>query len=32
MRCSCMGYATEKQRTWLIGFADAIFDELGIKT
>ena len=32
IRCSCMGYATEKQRAWLIGFADAIFDELGIKT
>ena len=31
MRCSCMGYATEKQRNWLIGLADAIFDQLGIK-
>jgi len=32
MRCSCMGYATEKQRNWLIGLADAIFDKLGIRT
>jgi len=32
MRCSCMGYATEKQRNWLMGFADAMFDNLGIKT
>jgi hypothetical protein len=32
MRCSCMGYATEKQRNWLMGFADAMFDKLGIKT
>ena len=31
MRCTCMGYATEKQRNWLIGFADSIFTELGIK-
>ena len=31
MRCSCMGYATEKQRNWLIGLADSIFDQLGIK-
>jgi len=32
MRCSCMGYATEKQRNWLIRIADSIFDKLGIKT
>ncbi|MBL7181207.1 MAG: hypothetical protein ABIK98_15100 [Pseudomonadota bacterium] len=32
MRCSCMGYATEKQRNWIIQVADAIFDKLGIKT
>ncbi len=31
MRCSCMGYATENQRNWLIGLADSIFDQLGIK-
>jgi hypothetical protein len=32
MRCSCMGYATDTQRNWLIRLADAMFDELGIKT
>jgi hypothetical protein len=32
IRCSCMGYATDIQRNWLIGLADAIFDELGIIT
>ena len=32
MRCSCMGYATEKQRNWLMGLADSMFDKLGIKT
>lgn len=32
MRCSCMGYATQRQRNWLIDFADSIFDQLGIKT
>ncbi len=32
IRCNCMGYATEKQRNWLIGFADSIFDKLKIKT
>lgn len=32
MRCNCMTYATEKQRNWLIGLADSIFDSLGIKT
>ena len=31
MRCSCMGYATENQRNWLMGLADSIFDQLGIK-
>jgi len=31
MRCSCMGYATENQRDWLMGLADSIFDQLGIK-
>jgi hypothetical protein len=31
MRCSCMRYATEKQRNWFIGFADSIFDKLKIK-
>jgi len=32
MRCNCMGYATEKQRNWLMGLADSMFDKLGIKT
>ncbi len=32
IRCSCMGYATDMQRNWLIGLADAIFDELAIIT
>jgi hypothetical protein len=32
IRCNCMGYATEKQRNWLVGFADSIFDKLKIKT
>ena len=31
VRCGCMGYATEKQRNWFIGFADAIFETLKIK-
>lgn len=30
MRCSCMGYATEKQRNWIIQLADSIFDKLKI--
>ena len=32
MRCSCMGYATDAQRNWLLRLADGIFNELGIKT
>ncbi len=32
IRCNCIGYATEKQRNWLIRFIDSIFDDLGIKT
>jgi len=31
MRCSCMGYATEKQLNWIIQFVDGVFDKLGIK-
>lgn len=31
MRCSCMGYATEKQLNWIIQLADGVFDKLGIK-
>ena len=30
IRCSCMGYATEKQRNWIIQLADSIFDKLKI--
>ncbi len=32
MRCSCMGYATDAQRNWLIRLADTMLDELGITT
>jgi len=32
IRCDCMGYATEKQRNWLMRLADSIFDTLEIKT
>ena len=31
MRCSCMQYATEKQRNWLIGLVDAMIEEIGLK-
>lgn len=31
VRCSCMRYATEKQRNWFISLVDTIFDELAIK-
>jgi hypothetical protein len=30
IRCSCINYATEQQRSWLIGRVDALFEELGI--
>lgn len=30
MQCDCMAYATEAQRNWLIGWADGIFNELGL--
>lgn len=32
IRCSCIGYATKKQRNQLIQFVDSIFDRLEIKT
>lgn len=32
IRCSCIGYATEKQRNWVIQFVDAIFERLDIMT
>ena len=31
IRCSCIGYATEKQRNWFIQAVDAIFKKLEIK-
>ena len=31
MRCSCMGYATETQRNWLIRYADTLLEQLEIK-
>jgi len=30
VRCDCMGYATKKQRDWLMDQVDAIFEKLGI--
>ena len=30
MRCSCIAYATESQRNWLIQVIDAIFDRLAL--
>jgi hypothetical protein len=30
MRCSCIGYANEPTRAWLIGLMDEIFSTLGI--
>jgi len=32
VRCSCISYATEKQRNWIILFVDSIFERLGIIT
>ena len=32
IRCSCMGYATEHQRNWMIHLLDDIFHRLEIKT
>ena len=32
IRCSCMGYATESQRNWVIRYIDGIFDKLNIAT
>jgi len=30
IRCECVTYATDKQRDWLITFADSIFEQLEI--
>ena len=32
VRCDCIGYATARQRSWLITLIDDMFAELGIKT
>jgi hypothetical protein len=32
IRCACIGYATEKQRIWIMSVVDAIFEKLGIVT
>lgn len=32
VRCGCIGYADARQRDWLIGRMDAIFETLGIIT
>ena len=32
MRCDCIGYATQAQRNWIIGFVDDIFNQLEIMT
>jgi hypothetical protein len=31
VRCSCIAYASRKQREWLIDTVDAILDKLGVK-
>ncbi|MBA3036976.1 MAG: hypothetical protein FP814_10850 [Desulfobacterium sp.] len=30
IKCNCIGYATEKQRNWLIGYMDAMLNKLEI--
>ena len=30
IKCACIGYATEKQRNWLIRYADDMLDQLEI--
>lgn len=32
IRCSCIGYATTRQREWFLSHIDAIFERLGITT
>jgi hypothetical protein len=32
VRCSCMGYANEVQRNWIMEFIDALLEALDIKT
>ena len=31
MRCSCIGYATDEQRDWILRFVDTIFERFEIK-
>jgi hypothetical protein len=31
LRCSCIGYADKRQRDYILGFADRMLEELGIK-
>jgi len=32
MRCSCIGYATRVQRDFILGFADRLVEDLGLRT
>ena len=32
MRCTCAGYCTPEQRNYVIGYANRIIEELGVKT
>jgi len=32
IRCSCIAYATDRQREWLIRYFDAVFEKLNIIT
>ncbi len=32
MRCSCIAYATDEQRDWILRFVDTIFERLEIQT
>lgn len=32
VKCDCMGYATERQRNWIMAVVDNIFTRLEIKT
>lgn len=31
LRCNCIGYADKRQRDYILGFADRMLDELGIR-
>ena len=32
IRCDCIAYATDEQKAWLMGFLDAMFEQLEIRT